>query len=150
VTIAVREIQEDDKAGWLVLWQGYQSFYGVTLPVEVSETTWRRFFESHEPLHAHVALDADRIVGIVHYVFHRSTWMIDETCYLQDVFVTATDRGRGTARALINSVYAEADRKGGRQVYWLTHKSNAAARGLYDKIAVNAGFVLYERIDGPN
>jgi ribosomal protein S18 acetylase RimI-like enzyme len=97
-------------------------------------------------VYARVALDGDRIVGIVHYVFHRSTWMIEETCYLQDLFVQPAYRGRGIARTLIEAVYQEADRRGGRQVYWITHTNNAAARGLYDKVAINAGFIVYERI----
>lgn len=146
MTLVVREIQEQDKAGWLALWQGYQSFYGVALSAEVTESTWQCFFATHEPVYAHVALDEDRIVGIVHYVFHRSTWMIDKTCYLQDLFVNPADRGRGIARTLIDAVYHEADRWGGRQVYWITYAPNSAARGLYDKVATNAGFVVYERI----
>ena len=146
MTVTIREIQEQDKAAWLALWQGYQSFYDVALSADVTETTWQRFFETHEPVHARVALDGDRIVGIVHYLFHRSTWMIEPTCYLQDVFVEPAARGRGVARALIEAVYEEAHRRGGRQVYWLTHNSNAAARGLYDKLAINAGFIVYERI----
>ncbi len=146
MTVTVREIQEQDKAAWLDLWQSYQSFYDVVLSAEVTETTWQRFFETHEPVHARIALDGDRIVGIVHYLFHRSTWMIEPTCYLQDVFVDPAARGRGVARALIEAVYEEADRRGGRQVYWLTHNTNAVARGLYDKLAINAGFIVYERI----
>jgi hypothetical protein len=46
---------------------------------------------------------------------------------------------------LIGVVYAAAERSGTGQVYWFTHRSNHAARRLYDRLAVNAGFVLYER-----
>jgi ribosomal protein S18 acetylase RimI-like enzyme len=131
VTFVVREIQEQDKAQWLALWHGYQSFYNVALSAEVTERIWERFFASHEPVYARVALDGDRI---------------EETCYLQDLFVQPAYRGRGIARTLIEAVYQEADRRGGRQVYWITHTNNAAARGLYDKVAINAGFIVYERI----
>jgi GNAT superfamily N-acetyltransferase len=42
--------------------------------------------------------------------------MIDEICYPQDLFVKPAERGRGIARALMEAVYKEADRCGGRQV----------------------------------
>jgi len=28
-------------------------------------------------------------------------------------------------------------------VYWQTHQSNTTARALYDKVAVNEGFIVY-------
>ena len=30
-----------------------------------------------------------RLLGIVHYIFHRSCWTIGDYCYLQDLFVAA-------------------------------------------------------------
>lgn len=143
--LRVRAAREADGPHWRRLWSGYQTFYGVSLPKEVTDATWARFFVETEPARALLAEDDTEIVGLVHFLFHRSTWMIEDTCYLQDLFVVENRRGRGIARALIEAVYAEADRQGGRQVYWLTHKSNALGRRLYDRVAVNSGFLLYER-----
>lgn len=141
----VRTIRSDEKDRWLALWRGYQCFYGVSLPESVTETTWLRLSNPTDPVHAYGAFDGDELAGIVHFIFHRSTWMAENTCYLQDLFVAESSRGRGVGRALIEAVYAEADRRGGGQVYWLTHHSNHASRRLYDRLAKNGGFVLYER-----
>jgi GNAT superfamily N-acetyltransferase len=78
-------------------------------------------------------------------VLHRSTWLIGDTCYLQDLFVVPDARGKGIARKLVEAVYAAADAAGAEQVYWLTHHSNRDGRRLYDRLAKNAGFILYER-----
>lgn len=141
----IRELQPTDCLAWEPLWRAYQEFYGVDLGAAVTETTWRRLFDPAEPMQALGAFEAGRLVGIAHTITHRSTWMIADTCYLQDLYVVPEARGQGVARALIEAIYVAADARGAGQVYWLTHTSNAAARRVYDRLAVNAGFVLYER-----
>ena len=92
-----------------------------------------------------VAVDADQIVGFVHYHFHLSTWSVAGYCYLEDLFVDASVRGKGAGRALIEAVYRAADERGADRVYWNTQESNAQARGLYDKVATLSPFVQYRR-----
>jgi GNAT superfamily N-acetyltransferase len=146
--IQVRPLQPSDRAAWQPLWDGYNAFYGRTgetaLPTAITDTTWARFFDAYEPLHALVAVDDDgRLLGLVHYLFHRSTTRIEPTCYLQDLFTTPESRGRGVGRALIEGVYAAVRQAGGRRVYWQTHTTNATARALYDKLARHDGFLIY-------
>lgn len=141
----VRAFRVAEKAKWLGLWQGYQEFYGVSLPAPVTEETWLRIVEPAEPVRAFGAFDGNELAGIVHFIFHRSTWMTGDTCYLQDLFVAPAHRGRSVGRTLIEAVYVEADKCGGGQVYWLTHRSNHTACKLYDRVAKNSGFLLYER-----
>ena len=86
-----------------------------------------------------------KLTGIVHYLFHRSTWMPDDYCYLQDLFVADTARGLGLGRALIEAVYDKAREAGSTRVYWLTHETNAQARILYDQVAENVGFIQYRK-----
>jgi GNAT superfamily N-acetyltransferase len=143
--IMIRKLEAADHTGWLPLWRGYQAFYGVTLGDDVTAATWARLLDTKEPVWGLGAFEGDRLLGIVHCVLHRSTWMTADTCYLQDLFVVAEARGLGIARRLVEAVYADADRLGARQVYWLTHTSNATARALYDKLATNGGFIVYER-----
>jgi GNAT superfamily N-acetyltransferase len=121
--ISVRSLAASDKPSWIALWNSYQQFYGVTLPEMTTEATWRRLKETTEPIGAFAADDGASIVGFVHYIFHRSTWMVTDTCYLQDLFVQATCRRRGAARALIEAVYAEADRKGAGRLSLFRAKS---------------------------
>ena len=144
---AIRSIGRDDYAQWHSLWEGYNAFYGrsgkTALPDAITQATWARFFDAYEPVNAMVAeLDGD-LVGLVHYIFHRSTTSIAPVCYLQDLFTRTSARGSGVGRALINAVYAKARLAGLARVYWQTHETNSTAMKLYDKVAEKSGFVVY-------
>jgi GNAT superfamily N-acetyltransferase len=143
--ISVRPLQSVDQERWRELWRGYQSFYDVDLPQSVTDATWKRLLDDSEPVFGLAAQDSGTIVGITHYVLHLSTWLEKETCYLQDLFVDPTARGKGAGRALIEAVYARADVATGGRVYWLTHEHNAKARQVYDQLARHSGFIVYRR-----
>lgn len=148
-TMRVRAIRQDDYPAWRPLWDGYNAFYGrkgeTALPQDITETTWRRFLDPDEPVFALVAEDQARLVGLVHYLFHRNTTRVENICYLQDLFTLEAQRGRGIGRALIEAVYEQARSAGVKPVYWQTHESNSAGRLLYDKVARCDGFIVYER-----
>jgi GNAT superfamily N-acetyltransferase len=145
--IEVRPVRRDDFEAWQKLWDGYNAFYGrsasTALPLEVSQMTWSRFFDSYEPMHALVAVDAGTLLGLAHFLYHRSTIQVAPTCYLQDLFTSHASRGRGIGRALILAVYEHAKIAGSLRVYWQTHETNAAAMNLYDKVAEKSGFLVY-------
>jgi GNAT superfamily N-acetyltransferase len=147
--VHVRFVTRGDYAGWLPLWEGYNEFYkrfGATaLPDGVTQVTWARFFDTYEPMYAMVAVDGARVVGLVHYLWHRSTITIEPTCYLQDLFTAESSRGKGVGRALIEAVYEQARLAGVVQVYWRTHATNATARRLYDQVAEESGSLLYKK-----
>ena len=147
--IHVRPIASQDLAAWQPLWDGYNAFYGregeTALSPEITGVTWQRFFDPAEPVFALVAESGRRLVGLTHYLFHRSTTRIEPTCYLQDLFTAPAARGRGVGRALILGVYQAARAAGARDVYWQTHETNAAGRLLYDKVAKFAGYIVYEQ-----
>ena len=145
--LVIRPIAWGDHAAWLPLWDGYNAFYGragpTALAAEITQTTWARFFDEDEPVHALVAERDGRLVGIVHFLFHRSTTMIGLNCYLQDLFTDAEARGGGVGRALIEAVYERARAAGSTRVYWHTHETNQTAMRLYDQVADRTGFVVY-------
>lgn len=145
--VAVRPVAQGDYDAWLPLWNGYNAFYGregpTALPAEITRTTWARFFDGDEPVHAMVAEREGRLVGIVHFLFHRSTTMIGLNCYLQDLFTDAQARGGGIGRALIEAVYERAQVAGSPRVYWHTHETNRTAMRLYDQVADRTRFVVY-------
>jgi GNAT superfamily N-acetyltransferase len=145
--IVVRPVGREDFHAWLELWDGYNAFYGrlgnTALPLEITQATWSRFFDSHEPMHALVAVDADGLLGLAHFLFHRSTIQLSPTCYLQDLFTAHAARGKGVGRALILAVYAHARAAGSGRVYWQTHETNAVAMKLYDQVAEKSGFLVY-------
>jgi GNAT superfamily N-acetyltransferase len=141
--IDVRPLARDDRAAWERLWAGYNAFYERSLPPETIETGWLRFFDPGEPVHAAVAEKEGRIVGLVHYLFHRSTSAIEPVCYLHDLFTDPAARGGGVGRALILHVYEAAAAAGCTRVYWHTGGSNFVAMKLYDQVAERSGFVRY-------
>lgn len=147
--MTVRPIARSDYDRWLPLWDGYNAFYGrygeTALPVEITQATWSRFFDAYEPMHAFVAEQDGELIGLVHFLLHRSTISIAPNCYLQDLFTAEGVRGQGIGRALIEAVYAWANEAGCARVYWLTHETNATAMRLYDQVAENSGFVVYRK-----
>jgi len=148
-SITIRAITPDDYREWKPLWDGYNAFYGrhgtTALPDDITQATWSRFFDRDEPVYANVALCDGQLCGLVHYLFHRSTTALNPVCYLQDLYVDATLRGRGIARQLIESVYMTAKQNDLTRVYWLTHESNHTAMQLYDKVADKPGFIVYRK-----
>ena len=145
----IRSLEPRDRAAWTPLWDGYNAFYGragaTALRPEIGEATWQRFLDPAEPVFALVAESRDDggLLGLAHYLFHRSTTRLELTCYLQDLFTAPEARGRGVGRALIDAVFARARAAGIVRVYWHTHESNAAGRLLYDKMARHNGFIVY-------
>ena len=145
--IQIRPIAHSDYTDWLPLWDGYNAFYGrlgsTALDPAITACTWERFFDDSEPVFALVAELDGQIVGLTHYLYHRSTTRIAPVCYLQDLFTLADFRGRGIARKLIEGVVDTTRQAGVQRVYWQTHQSNATARLLYDRIGKHAGFIVY-------
>jgi GNAT superfamily N-acetyltransferase len=152
MTVRVRRASRDDYAQWLPLWQGYNEFYGRSGPTAIdpaiTASTWERFFDPYEPMHALVAEDGSRLVGIAHFLLHRSTTAIAPTCYLQDLFTAQALRGKGIGRALIEAVYQWAATNGCGRVYWQTHETNITAQRLYDAMAERSGFIVYRKLLG--
>ena len=145
--LAIRFVTRQDYGRWLPLWDGYNAFYGRSgasaLSPDITRMTWARFFDAYEPVHALVAESGGELLGLTHYLFHRSTTAIEPLCYLQDLFTCEAARGKGVGRALIEGVYRQARLAGSPRVYWQTHETNRTARTLYDKVAEHQGFIIY-------
>ena len=144
--LQVRILIASDRSAWEPLWKGYQIFYKADLSPEITNTTWQRFLDPAEPMHALGAFSDGKLIGMVHYLFHRSCWSVVGYCYLQDLFTAPEERGKGAGRALIEAVYAAAREAGASRVYWLTHETNSDAMKLYDKVAERSGFLQYRKL----
>jgi len=148
--VQIRPVRPDDFDAWKPLWDGYNAFYGrvgaTALPDEITRTTWARFFDGYEPVHALVAEAEDGLLGLAHYLFHRSTTALGPNCYLQDLYTAEAARGRGVGRALIQAVYRQARAAHCGRVYWQTQEGNATARRLYDQVAEQSGFIVYRKL----
>lgn len=146
---SIRPVSRQDYAQWLPLWLGYNAFYGragvTSLLDAIIAMTWARFFDPDEPVHALVADRGGQLLGLAHYLFHRSTITIEPSCYLQDLFTSESARGQGVGRGLIEGVYDQARIAGSHRVYWQTHETNRTAMQLYDQVAEKSGFLVYRK-----
>ena len=145
----IRPVVPEDFNAWQTLWNGYNAFYGragpTALPSEITGTTWARFLDAHEPVHALVAECSGELLGLAHYLFHRSTIQITPVCYLQDLFAVEASGGAGIGRALIDAVCEQARVAGAERVYWQTRQTNTVAMVLYDQVADKSDFVVYRK-----
>ena len=149
-SFAVRPVTDQDYIAWKPLWDGYNAFYGrggpTALPEAITRSTWARFLDANEPVHALIAVRDGQLLGLAHYLFHRSTTSMSNSCYLQDLFTVEVARGMGVGRALIEAVYEQAQQAGAPRVYWQTHETNLTAMQLYDKVAEKSGFIVYRKM----
>ncbi|WP_413873665.1 N-acetyltransferase family protein [Albidovulum sp.] len=144
--ILIRPIGAADESDWRRLWRAYLAFYETELPEAVYAATFARLTSGRSnEYRGLLAIQEGRPVGLAHYLFHRSCWSIEDTCYLQDLFADPGVRGTGIGRRLIEAVYAAADAHGAGLVYWTTQEFNHAARRLYDRIGVKTPFIEYNR-----
>jgi GNAT superfamily N-acetyltransferase len=143
--ITVRPLAASDREAWAPLWHGYLTFYKASLPPELDAVTFGRLTGGAEPMGGFVAERDGKLIGIVHWVMHRTTWSAKDICYLQDLFTVPDARGGGVGRKLIEAVRQMAQAKGAFRVYWQTHESNLAGQALYDKVADKSGFIVYRQ-----
>lgn len=142
-TTSIRPLTSEDRPAWADLWRRYLAFYETVLPEEVYASTWARLLADDEPVWGALALDGDRPVGLVHFIYHRTAWAVADNCYLQDLFVSPEGRGLGHGGGLIAYVADQAKQAGSGRLYWLTHESNTIAQALYDRVASRSGFIQY-------
>ena len=142
MSVRVAALAAADHPRWLELARGYKAFYKTPVTDAEYQRAWKRLL-AKDRVWGLGARHGGQLVGITHYLFHSSTWN-EEVCYLQDLFVDPTLRGRGIARALIEAVAKAALARGAERLYWLTQEHNAAARALYDKVAKYNHFIRYD------
>ena len=146
MSITIRPLTPEDRAEWARLWTGYLDYYQTSVPEAVYDSTFARLLgDDPQDFSCLLAEVEGRPVGLVHYLFHRHNWKIENVCYLQDLYADPSVRGQGVGRALIEAVYAAADANGTPAVSWLTQDFNETARRLYDRVAQVTPFIRDNR-----
>jgi len=138
-----------DWEDWRRLWTGYLEYYESRVPDAVYHSTFERMLAGNagtpNEFRGKILRAGGKPAGLVHFLYHRHGWKIENVCYLQDLYVDPSVRGTGFGRKLVEAVYADADASDCPAVYWLTQDFNAAGRRLYDRVGVLTPFIKYAR-----
>ena len=146
MSLIIRNLKLDDKPEWVKLWRSYLEYYSTSLSDEIYHQTFSRLLDLNLPeQNGLIALEDDKPVGIVHFIYHPHNWRIEDVCYLQDLYTAPNFRGLGIGRSLMEAVYEAADANNMPNVYWLTEEFNKTARQLYDRIGNLTPFIKYQR-----
>jgi GNAT superfamily N-acetyltransferase len=71
-------------------------------------------------------------VGVVQMRYRWSVWKTGYDCWLEDLFVRESARGRGIGRALVLGAVDRAASRGCRRIDLDVNEDNAPARALYE------------------
>jgi len=143
MTLTIRDATSSDRDDWLRLWKAYLAFYKVDLPDDVSDNTWRRLLDPASRLSVRLAVLEGVVAGFAIHHFHESTWAKTPDCYLEDLFVDGTIRGKGIGRALIEDLIRICRENGWSRLYWHTDEANHRAQALYDSYVKSDGHIRY-------
>lgn len=143
MTIIVRAAVAEDEARFLELWSAYLDFYKVTVSPEVTRSTWAKTMNPQSAIFMRVAEVDGKVEGFALCLTHEGTWILGKDCYLEDLFVDASQRGKGVGRALLQDLVELSKQNGWSRLYWHTAESNATARKLYDSFVKSDGHLRY-------
>ena len=143
MALTIRDATPADETVWRNLWSQYLAFYKVDLTPSVTDATWNRLMDERSAMSVRLAEVDGEVVGFAIHHTHPSTWMIEDDCYLEDLFLTEAARGKGVGRALIDDLIALAKRRGLGRLYWHTNEDNHTARKLYDSYVKADGHLRY-------
>lgn len=130
-----------DQTDWLRLWRHYQ----LSVPDAVDGLTWSRIVDPAAPISCLIARQPDgSAVGFANYVVYPTTWDDRLVCYLQDLFVVPSARGRGAGRQLLDALVDEGIRQRWCRIDVITAADNDEAQRLYIRVGRLKEALRYE------
>ena len=140
----IRKFNKDDFKRWSDLYQGYANFYKVPMNSDILDTLWEWIHDEKHVVRG-ICFELDsKIVGIAHYRTMPRPIKGQYIGFLDDLFVEPDFRRKKIAQKLINHLKSLSKSNNWDGIRWITHSSNENAKKLYNKIANNTGFELYE------
>ena len=143
----IRKLEHKDKENWSRLYNGYANFYKVPMNTAVLNTLWSWIQDENHDVKAICFVLESKIVGIAHYRTMPRPIKGQYIGFLDDLFVEPEFRGQKIAQKMISHLKSLSTANNWDGIRWITHSSNKTAKILYDKIARNTGFELYELKD---
>ncbi|NBU13806.1 MAG: GNAT family N-acetyltransferase [Alphaproteobacteria bacterium] len=143
--ITIRPVEQNDRAQWNVLYQGYAEFYKVTQTQDMRDTVWSWLFDEAHEAEGLVAVDEKGVlIGLTHFRPFARPLSATTGGFLDDLFVIPASRGSGAARLLIEAVAQIGKQRGWSVIRWITAEDNYRARSLYDKVADKTKWATYD------
>ena len=140
----IRKLEQKDKENWEKLYFGYAKFYKVPMNSSILNTLWE-WIQDENHIVKGICFELEgKIVGIAHYRTMPRPIKGEYIGFLDDLFVEPDFRGQKIAQKLINYLKSISKVNNWEGIRWITQSSNENAKKLYDKIANNTGFELYE------
>lgn len=128
----IREARPDDVGDLLRLIRALAEYEHEPNAVQTTETTLASALFGPVPrAHAHVAEEADRVIGMALWFLSFSTWTGRPTLYLEDLFVDPDQRGKGIGGALMDALIHEAGKRGCARMEWAVLDWNEPAVRFY-------------------
>ena len=140
----IRKLEHKDKENWARLYNGYADFYKAQINTRVLDTLWEWIHDDNHIVNGICFELEGKIVGIAHYRTMPRPIKGQYIGFLDDLFVEPEFRGQKIAQKLISYLKSLSETNNWDGIRWITHSSNENAKKLYDKIANNTGFELYE------
>lgn len=149
-TIRVTRAMAEDKADWIRLWGDWQRHMKGTVPVEVTEGSWRQALDPQSRLVIFLARHSDgEALGFATVSFAPFAWTGSDVAFLQDLFVNESARGQGAGEALLKAIYADADARGVAQVYWMVDETDKKLQRFYERNAIRTPYLRFMRAPWP-
>ena len=136
----------DDFEAWKEIYKKYLAFYKTMLTEQQLKTLWSWFFNEDKQLYCHLALQQHKIVGLAHFREYIRPIKAATAVFLDDLYVENELRGQGIARSLIQSVNDFCTNKKIPLIRWITAHDNIDAMRLYDKIATQTQWRIYDMV----
>ena len=140
----IRNLDKSDFNGWCYLYKSYANFYKVPMNNEILDTLWGWIQDKNHIVNGICFELEGKIVGIAHYRTMPRPIKGQYVGFLDDLFVEPDFRRKKIAKKLIAHLKSLTKTNNWSGIRWITHSSNENAKKLYDKIANNTGFELYE------
>ncbi|MDQ0561063.1 GNAT superfamily N-acetyltransferase [Rhizobium mesoamericanum] len=140
---SIRDALPADYSAWRMLWAGYLDFYQVQLEEETTTNTWDSAMNPLVPRRIRVLEVDGGLAGFALIQFQTSSWQVRPVCYLEDLFISESHRGKGLGRAMLDDLLGTAKESGCSEFYWHARRDNAHARRLYDSYVREDGNVRY-------
>jgi GNAT superfamily N-acetyltransferase len=149
-SLAIARVTHQDHSDWLRLFQEWHHYQSGTVTTEEKARAWQMLCDPGSSLFGLIGrTDDGTAVGLAHASRTPHPWSGGPILFLNDLFITASMRGRGLGAEMLKAVYELADEVGASQVFWLVDERDEPLQRFYERYAVRTRYVRFMRHEWP-